>query len=94
METIKWDGDTTQDIMELMESMNELFKAGLFDQIDYIVATMPLKTATSTMLVSMLRFTSAAKESLPSWYPMVITTYHEVQSRGENADDIMMGLIQ
>ena len=93
MKKINWQGESTTDISEMMGIISDLSYLGLFDQVDYIIATMPLKIATSTMLTSVLRISSSSNSILPSWQPMVTVIYHELKTRGDDADGIMWGLV-
>lgn len=78
-----------------MRILRGFAKLGLFDLVDIIIGSMPHKTASSTMMAAVLRVTHRWQPSLiPFRKIMLKIVYDELKRRGENANEILIGLME
>lgn len=90
---IPWDGETPLDAAVIMRIINKSMSLGLWDQLDYMIATAPIETASSVMLVALLRGSFRYKSVLPSWHITVKMADREFKFRGRDTAKLMEGLL-
>lgn len=83
------DGHHTDLAFNAMKSINNLFYAARFKEVDRILDTIDETRVPLVLLVSLVRFCSAARAELPHWIQFRERTTREVARRGRQGDTLL-----
>ena len=82
-----------REMIDLYRHMQALMREGAFSDLDAILSKFDVEATHAVTMCCYSRYPSAARHLLPSWKPMVDRIRAELSRRGEDADDIMRGLL-
>jgi hypothetical protein len=83
----------TRPCIELFNAIQGLLRAGEFAALDEAIAAADVVGMPAIIITALPRYCFVARQSLPSWQAFVARGHAELVRRGEDADDIMRGLV-